>query len=1071
MLKPSKAKLQEALTTNSFDIGSTDRTLRMALDHSFSYLYRLQRSMVDYEEYFYTTRNVVGNPDYGDMYVDKKGRVCINFGVSLIVSQFREKFRHSKWYKQEISYDELSKNRSMFVRLPIITIDGGILRNFKVQIFDTHFVAVLPYKKDFLYEKKYNKEEGHHYYIEHTCTLQVIKNGVSFEIKTNTSMIKRNSYDGNLYNRLRMDYINNCGVEVKNKFKGSYFAVLYMNGDIGTPLQDVDIDENGDFVINYDNSAIELLNNANKPITVRFFFFRNLVKHIGYRGKLLPVREYEGAPLSEIFIIQQDEAVQYDMPIPTENLMIFRINNSDIEPNGTYRTWNLISNMNATINYANIYKVIDEIEVGDSIRVYYFYEEGYDLSYEYMYNFYFRYLYHKFGGSIESIINALYFKDIDVEKLIKITWSTTEYTGGELASLIINDGVLERTEIENLYNFIIGLSTIELNPDTRIDYDVYLLDSILEENGKSPEEATSLTEFWDVFRFIVDHPMIEYRYDDIDYMKSYQTSLTPFEYKVKKLKDFISDDINILRNYVIEERKIGMNYSFYTYEIDMDKHKVKRMITDTVDSAYGEMYMFCFDNKHKDMDLNVRVFIDGIFFDKFSEVNYKFSKYVYIPVEDIPENSFVEFEVFYSYKDTKEIKFNSIDDFAILEYSMNRIMPTLADMHIFNKHNQTIEYDKDLFQFEVVSEKYDYYINGVDGETSNVLPIEFDTNYGTYNDIEYGGTTINPENKGVTHSNTNIIRITPKSENVVGLELLIRVDKTPKFVHKRAGATDHYPFFELSDDKRNLDTEYVRLFKNGRLVSKNLYTFTEKDGKFGIHLLSRVLDVTGVTMDITPYKNRLIYYKRELESDLVDLRGFINKPFDINYFDVYLNGRKLNRNNICPISPWEIKLFGVHSSYNLEIYERDRDWEYYGVDFSNYFTLSDLIDKSFIEDDIIDKLIKDKTGDVPGNDDSEDPEPWGRTITEKTLFFEMFYYDRLLPLKLACADIMQFDAEDILSNFKDIWTKYVIITEHEAVLLVNPDNHVVGTDEGLWSVYMAGQTDRSMKRLIEKGDV
>ena len=201
------------------------------------------------------------------------------------------------------------------------------------------------------------------------------------------------------------------------------------------------------------------------------------------------------------------------------------------------------------------------------------------------------------------------------------------------------------------------------------------------------------------------------------------------------------------------------------------------------------------------------------------------------------------------------------------------------------------------------------------------------------------------------------------------------------------------------------------------------------------------------------------------------MRGFINKPFDINYFDVYLNGRKLNRNNICPISPWEIKLFGVHSSYNLEIYERDRDWEYYGVDFSNYFTLSDLIDKSFIEDDIIDKLIKDKTGDVPGNDDSEDPEPWGRTITEKTLFFEMFYYDRLLPLKLACADIMQFDAEDILSNFKDIWTKYVIITEHEAVLLVNPDNHVVGSDEGLWSVYMAGQTDRSMKRLIEKGDV
>ena len=115
-------------------------------------------------------------------------------------------------------------------------------------------------------------------------------------------------------------------------------------------------------------------------------------------------------------------------------------------------------------------------------------------------------------------------------------------------------------------------------------------------------------------------------------------------------------------------------------------------------------------------------------------------------------------------------------------------------------------------------------------------------------------------------------------------------------------------------------------------------------------------------------------------------------------------------------------------------------------------------------------MIKDKTGDVPENDDSEDPEPWGKTITEKTLYFEMFYYDRLLPLKLACADIMQFDSKDIVENFKEIWDKYSIVTEDEAVLLLNPDNHVVGTDEGLWSVYMTGPTEKSMKRLIKKGD-
>ena len=46
VVKPPKLFLQDALTNNSFSIEDTDRTLRMTLDHSFSYLYRLQRNML-----------------------------------------------------------------------------------------------------------------------------------------------------------------------------------------------------------------------------------------------------------------------------------------------------------------------------------------------------------------------------------------------------------------------------------------------------------------------------------------------------------------------------------------------------------------------------------------------------------------------------------------------------------------------------------------------------------------------------------------------------------------------------------------------------------------------------------------------------------------------------------------------------------------------------------------------------------------------------------------------------------------------------------------------------------------
>ena len=83
----------------------------------------------------------------------------------------------------------------------------------------------------------------------------------------------------------------------------------------------------------------------------------------------------------------------------------------------------------------------------------------------------------------------------------------------------------------------------------------------------------------------------------------------------------------------------------------------------------------------------------------------------------------------------------------------------------------------------------------------------------------------------------------------------------------------------------------------------------------------------------------------------------------------------------------------------------------------------------------------------------------------------MFYYDRLLPLELACADLLQFERTDIFNNFKKIWTKYSVYagSKNPSVLLLNPDLYESGTGEGLWSVYMMGNSDAFIERLM-KGD-
>ena len=147
VVKPPKLFLQDALTNNSFSIEDTDRTLRMTLDHSFSYLYRLQRNMLIYEELFYTTRNVVPEPDYGDLWMDSREQICINFPVQLIPAQFREKFRCSKFYGTKFQYGAIVENHQLFTRLPVILIDNQVLRDFDIESYDDYFTAHLNFDR------------------------------------------------------------------------------------------------------------------------------------------------------------------------------------------------------------------------------------------------------------------------------------------------------------------------------------------------------------------------------------------------------------------------------------------------------------------------------------------------------------------------------------------------------------------------------------------------------------------------------------------------------------------------------------------------------------------------------------------------------------------------------------------------------------------------------------------------------------------------------------------------------------------------------------------------------------
>ena len=194
-LKSSEEFLRTALTNNTFDIDALDKALRISLDTSFSYLYRLQRNTVIYEEHFFTTENIKDQPDYGDFYLDKKERVCMNIPSELILTNAREKYRKSDLFREEISLDTLKNNHEIFAKFPVIILDNKVLKDFSLRIYDDYFTLITPFKKDCVYATVFSDDKWNYEHIEHTLSVQIINNTFYVDLETNTGMLKRNGFN------------------------------------------------------------------------------------------------------------------------------------------------------------------------------------------------------------------------------------------------------------------------------------------------------------------------------------------------------------------------------------------------------------------------------------------------------------------------------------------------------------------------------------------------------------------------------------------------------------------------------------------------------------------------------------------------------------------------------------------------------------------------------------------------------------------------------------------------------------------------------------------------------------
>ena len=102
--------LRDALLNNSYDKSSMDLSLTMTHQNSYSYLYTLQRSIIDYDEFHYQSNTELfeNKRIIGKFYLDKSNNACVDIDYELIKEALREIYRRSRFYHVKITKENKS---------------------------------------------------------------------------------------------------------------------------------------------------------------------------------------------------------------------------------------------------------------------------------------------------------------------------------------------------------------------------------------------------------------------------------------------------------------------------------------------------------------------------------------------------------------------------------------------------------------------------------------------------------------------------------------------------------------------------------------------------------------------------------------------------------------------------------------------------------------------------------------------------------------------------------------------------------------------------------------------------
>ena len=1010
MTEAIQNQLREALLNNSYDHESTHLALKKEWENSFSYLYRMQIEKILYDEYHYYSNDATGKTYdiIGHLYLDNYIRACFDIDKDIIHVCDREEFKRSNYYLRYFTLQEMINDGHIFQWIPIVIIDDQVVWDWELKVISKdaiQFRMPKPFRRQFVLKNERDPVTDEIIYVDHKVQVFVVQNDYFERLTLNRMNLYLDNENKTI--KIQKEYLKEK-LPGENK-EGIYFVTLAFPDDglqaqyLYTQL--VDLYENDTYFIGtLPDPVFEKVQNYTKDISVTMVYVNELHRHIWYTGSDTTTAEVNEC---NMMVINRDgDFVPYASPIPVENFMVFRTKKDEtipaIVPN---HEW-------IRLYYPNIYRITNKSMVdGDSFKIFYFYHYNTYLKYTCIHDFWYRFLKIHFTTPYESLC---------MEEIIDRVWrGKMNYPGWTVAQIEDFTKTFEKilfylykrykyAENDFLYNYLEGDS----NP---------------------------------------------YDFNDIDGK--------PFMYKQGKLKEWIRDDPWLLRDYVLEQKKVGRIYHLFTNQLDLSSRLRTNTNTELhYDYEFDEpMYVFALNNTREyPVYMDIRFFVDGIFAEKMYQDRYLFMDYLYVPASMVTDDSYLEIEVFPRYDFKQPVRFESMDDVkevTLVEPDEGDIWPTYADAYLMLKEGEQDEY----------THLYENSLN------------EFFKVTSCYTEGEWEVKTVD-EDKPIRFTRLRKFKLQPTDESVLNKDINLCINKHPIGLPYQI-TTAGYPYLQLvgAENKFHYSADYIRVYRNGRLLPNVKWCFYSSFECPRIQMMEWFDVGDTIYFDITPFRYKMIYYQEELEwhQTLIDLRNIITKPFDWRYYDVYMNGRRLSMNNLFSITPWEMTMVNLKSKYNLAIYEKERDWEYYGLNYKEniyFFTPDDLFKKDWVSEDEKNQLIKDiidaqkdpKLNIYP-NTNEEPKQDW--SDERQYVLMMAFYWNELIPKTFVNPSVLQFNKRIISEEYPTIYDNYVhkgnefARTEYEKetlknapeAMLLDPNFTLKGENrENLTYVYMVG---------------